>query len=108
MEWALFWSAMEPSTLQLTPILPPDIREGQDTMECIKRIDEHMEGSTSYRLARKEFGRRLQKPNEPLHDWVSILTNLARKCKFQEMCQRCKLPVPTVDSRVSEQITTGV
>ena len=108
MEWSLFWEAMGPSYLQLTPILPPDVREGQCTRECIQRIDEYMEGNTSHRLTRKEFGRRLQRPGEPLNDWIAVITNLARRCKFEEMCTRCKLPVNTVDSRVSEQITTGV
>ena len=108
MEWSLFWMAMKPSWDQLTPIVPINVREGKRTEECIKLIDTCMEANTSYRLARRDFGRRWQGENEPMQEWVATITNMAAMCKFEEMCPRCNQPVNTLDSRVAEQIITGV
>ena len=108
MEWSIFWMAMKPSWTRLAPILPLDVREGELTKECIRLIDASMEANTSYRLARRDFGRRFQGENEPMQDWISAITEMASMCKFEETCLRCNEPVNTLDSRVAEQIITGV
>ena len=107
-EWFLFWESMKPSWNTLKPILPSALRAKRKTNEAIERIDAHINGNTSYRMARRHFGRRMQRNGEPLDDWVADLTNLAGRCKFQHKCQHCDRMSSTIDERIAEQLTTGV
>ena len=107
-EWAAFWGAMKPSWNQLKPILPADIQAQKRTADCIKKIEAHLDNNTSYRMARRLFGRRTQQEGEPLDDWVADLTNMAERCKFEHRCPHCDKVSSTMDERISEQLITGV
>ena len=105
LEWSFFYTAMKQSWRQLIPILPRELRDQQRTADCIKKIDDHLDSQTSHRLARRDFGRHLQRDGEPFDDWLADLMNMAAKCKFINDCPTCP---PMLDARISEQITTGV